>query len=475
VVIGGTTAGVSGASGATVSVMVSPVVASDVVTGPGGAGSGGSATLTSLIVTVNAPIATTPATPAVADTTFNCLEFTSDHSLWSRLAQSCTVRVTEGGGGETFAPGGNSLKLKGPFNSSANRLGASKLQQRAAGRSISYPVRHARSEGTQPMTRFLARRLLNYVVLLAVASFLTFSLASLTFRPLDNLLQRNPRPPQAVIDAKAAELGLDKPIPLRYGHWVSGVMHGDFGTTIGGQPVSDELWRRIGVSLRLLVIGSVAGTIIGVVVGAWGAIRQYRLSDRVITVLSLLVISTPVFVVANLLILAALRVNSVLGVQLFEYTGETSPDAVGGAWNQFVDRVQHLVLPTFTLALGAIAGYSRYQRNAMLDVLGQDFIRTARAKGLTRRRALFKHGLRTALIPMATLFAYSVAGLFTGAVFTEKIFGWHGMGEWFVQGIATQDTNIVVAITLFSGVTILLAGLLSDVIYAALDPRVRVR
>jgi peptide/nickel transport system permease protein len=324
------------------------------------------------------------------------------------------------------------------------------------------------------MTRFLARRLLNYVVLLALASFLTFCLASVNFHPLDSLLQRNPRPPPAVIDAKKAELGLDKPIPLRYGHWVSGVVRGDFGKTVTGQPVSDELGRRIGVSLRLLIIGSVVGTVIGVVVGAWGAIRQYRLSDRVITLLSLLVLSTPTFVMANLLILGALRVNSILGVQLFEYTGETSPDAVGGVWNQFVDRLQHLVLPTFTLALGAIAGYSRYQRNAMLDVLGQDFIRTARAKGLTRRRALFKHGLRTALIPMATLFAYGVAGLVTGAVFVEKIFGWHGMGEWFVQGIATEDTNIIAAFTVFSGATILLAGLLSDIIYAALDPRVRV-
>jgi peptide/nickel transport system permease protein len=324
------------------------------------------------------------------------------------------------------------------------------------------------------MTRFLARRLLNYLVLLALASFLTFTLASIAFNPLENLEQRSPRPPQAVIDAKRVDLDLDKPIPIRYAHWVAGAVHGDFGTTIGGQPVTDELWRRIGVSLRLLIIGSVAGTVIGVVAGAWGAIRQYRLSDRVITMLSLLVISTPTFVIANLLILSALGVNSVLGVQLFEYTGETSPDAIGGAWNQFVDRLQHLVLPTFTLALGAIAGYSRYQRNAMLDVLGQDFIRTARAKGLTRRRALFKHGLRTALIPMATLFAYGVAGLVTGAVFTEKIFGWHGMGEWVVQGIGSQDTNIVAAITVFAGVMILLAGLLSDVIYAALDPRVRV-
>ncbi|MBJ7464776.1 MAG: ABC transporter permease [Mycolicibacterium sp.] len=324
------------------------------------------------------------------------------------------------------------------------------------------------------MTRFLARRLLNYIVLLALASILTFTLTSLTFSPLDSLLERNPRPPQAVIDAKAAELNLDKPIPVRYLDWVTGAVRGDFGTTVTGQPVTDELWRRIGVSLRLVLIGSVIGTLIGVVVGAWGAIRQYRFSDRAITVASLLILSAPTFVVANLLILGALKVNSILGVQLFEYTGETSPDAMGGWWNQFVDRVQHLVLPTFTLALASIAGFSRYQRNAMLDVLGQDFIRTARAKGLTRRQALFKHGLRTALIPMATLFAYSVGGLFTGAVFVEKIFGWHGMGEWVIQGITTQDTNIVVAITVFTGVTILLAGLLSDVIYAALDPRVRV-
>src|SRR6185312_5680037 len=143
-------------------------------------------------------------------------------------------------------------------------------------------------------------------------------------------------------------------------------------------------------------------------------------------------------------------------------------------WNHLLDRVQHLVLPTLTLALGAIASFSRYQRNAMLDVLGEDFIRTARAKGLTRRRALFKHGLRTALIPLATLFAYGISGLVVGAIFVERIFGWHGMGEWAVLGISTQDTNVVAAITLFSGAAVLLAGLLSDVFYALLDPRVRV-
>ena len=324
------------------------------------------------------------------------------------------------------------------------------------------------------MTGFLARRLVNYLVLLLLASFLTFSLTSVSFHPLDSLLSRNPRPPQSVIDAKAAELDLNKPIPVRYGKWLSGAVRGDFGTTTGGQPVSAELWRRIGVSLRLVVLGVVIGAIVGVLLGAWGAIRQYRLSDRVITVLSLLILSIPTFVMAYLLILAALGVNNLLGVQVFEYVGETSPDAQGGWWNQFVDRAQHLVLPTLTLAFGAMAGYSRYQRNAVLDTLGQDFIRTARAKGLTRRRALLKHGLRTALIPMATLFAYGISGVVTGALFVEKIFGWHGVGEWIVQGITTQDTNVVAAVTVFTGAAILVGGLLSDVILALLDPRVRV-
>jgi peptide/nickel transport system permease protein len=324
------------------------------------------------------------------------------------------------------------------------------------------------------MIRFLLRRLLNYLVLLVLASFMAFCLASLTFHPLDSFIERHPQPPAEAIHAKAVELGLDKPIPIRYAQWAAGVVQGDFGTTVTGHPVSQELWSRVGVSLRLVVIGSLFGTVAGVVLGAWGAVRQYRLSDRVITVLSLIILSIPSFVLAGLLILAALRVNDLFGVRIFAYTGETSPIPPGGLWDQFVDRARHIVLPSLTLALGAAASFSRYQRNAMLDVLGEDFIRTARAKGLTRRRALFKHGLRTALIPLATLFAYGVSGLVVGAVFVEKIFGWHGMGEWVVQAIQSQDTHIVTTITLFTGAALLFAGLLSDVIYAALDPRVRV-
>jgi glutathione transport system permease protein len=324
------------------------------------------------------------------------------------------------------------------------------------------------------MIRFLLRRLLNYLVLLVLASFLAFCLASVTFHPLDSFIERHPQPPAEAIHAKAVELGLDKPVPIRYAGWAAGVVRGDFGATVTGHPVSQELWPRVGISVRLVLIGSLVGTVTGVVLGAWGAVRQYRLSDRMITVLSLIVLSIPSFVLAGLLILAALRVNNLAGVRIFAYTGETSPIPPGGVWDQLVDRARHIVLPTLTLALGSAASFSRYQRNAMLDVLSEDFIRTARAKGLTRRRALFKHGLRTALIPLATLFAYGVSGLVVGAVFVEKIFGWHGMGEWVVQGIQSQDTHIVTTITLFTGAALLFAGLLSDIIYAALDPRVRV-
>ncbi|MFE9787565.1 ABC transporter permease [Nocardia salmonicida] len=324
------------------------------------------------------------------------------------------------------------------------------------------------------MTGFLLRRTLNYVVLLLLASFLTFSLASLTFNPLESLEQRNPRPPQSVIDAKADQLHLDEPIPQRYLTWLGGVVHGDFGTTLAGQPVSEELGRRVAVSLRLLILGSVIGTVLGVLIGAAGAIRQYKFSDYFSTVLSLLIISTPIFLLATLLKYGALQVNTMSGTQIFLYTGETSATQVNGFWNQMLDRAQHLVLPTLALALGAMAGYSRYQRNAMLDVLGSDFIRTARAKGLTRNHALYKHGLRTALIPMATLFAYSLGALITGATFVEKIFGWHGVGEWLVDSINSQDLYVVVTVTAFAGLVVLVSGLLSDVVLALLDPRVRV-
>jgi peptide/nickel transport system permease protein len=324
------------------------------------------------------------------------------------------------------------------------------------------------------VTGFLARRLANYVALCLVATFLAFSLASLTFNPLGQLEARNPPPPAAVIDAKRAELRLDQPIPLRFAGWLGGAVRGDFGSTIAGQPITDQLGRRMGVSLRLFALGTVVGVVVGVLVGVASAIRQYRASDYVATVFSFLILSTPIFLLGVLLKFGGLRINEAAGTTVLYFTGEATPSFQGSWWAAMVDRLAHLVLPTLTIALYQIAYFSRYQRSAMLDVLGSDFLRTAQAKGLTRRRALFKHGLRTALIPMATLFAFGFGLLIVGGVFTERIFGWYGMGDWFLYAIAQNDTNIVATVTLFVAVLVLLSGWLSDVLYAALDPRIRI-
>jgi glutathione transport system permease protein len=327
------------------------------------------------------------------------------------------------------------------------------------------------------MLKFVLRRLLNYLVLTGVASVMTFFLASFALNPRARYEGRNPPIPDATIDHILTGLNMNPrtPIPERFAIWAKGVAHGDFGKTIAGDPISQEMRRRIGVSLRLLVIGSILGATLGVAVGVWGAVRQHKVSDRTATMLSFVILSTPVFLLAVLLKYGAIQMNEGLGRTILYTTGEVTPGLAGGWFQSFTNRLGHLTLPTLSLTLGGIALYSRYQRSTMLDVMGADYLRTAQAKGLRRSRALVKHGLRTALIPMATFFAYAFSLLIVGAAFTEKIFGWHGMGEWVIDSITNQDINVVVAVTAFTAVMILIAGMLSDILTAALDPRVRVR
>lgn len=326
------------------------------------------------------------------------------------------------------------------------------------------------------MVKFLLRRLLNYVLLTIIASSLAYLLAAATLDPSANYESRNPPPPPAVVSAKldAVNMNPDTPILERYGRWVSGVVTGDFGQTWQGTSINTELGRRILVTLRLLVIGTVLGAGIGVLIGAYSAVKQYKISDRTITTLSFVIIAVPTLILGIALQVGAIDFNRAIGSRFFEFSGMKSAGLTGDTWTLVVDQLQHLVLPSVAISLPLIAIYSRYQRSVMLDVLGADFVRTARAKGLRRRNALMKHALRTALIPAATYFAYNVGFLIIGATFIEWIFGWHGMGEWFISSIQSNDVNAVAAITFCIAVCILLAGLLSDIIYAVLDPRVRV-
>jgi peptide/nickel transport system permease protein len=326
---------------------------------------------------------------------------------------------------------------------------------------------------------FLVRRLIYLVILVIISTSVAYVLAATQLNPRSRYEGRNPPPPAAVVDAVLDAVNMNNKTPLayRFTRWAGSVLAGDLGRTIDNTPVNDEIGRRMWVSVRLLMFGTLIGTTLGVAAGAFSAVKQHRPVDHALTLFSFVALSTPTVVLAVVYKNIGIALNDMLGFagdrKLLYTTGEITPGLEFWSWQGLTDRAAHLALPSLVLITVAVAFYGRYQRNAMLDVLGSDFLRTAQAKGLRRSRALVKHGLRTALIPMATFFAYEFALLFVGATFTEKIFGWHGMGEYFVDSVTKNDVNSVAAVTLFVAVLVLIAGFLSDLAYAALDPRVR--
>jgi peptide/nickel transport system permease protein len=327
------------------------------------------------------------------------------------------------------------------------------------------------------MLNYITRRFLNFVLLVAIAASMGYFLASFALDPAANYQGSNPPISESTITLKLDALNANPETPLikRYTTWATSVLQGDLGEMINQQEVSTVMGEKIWISLRLLLIGSILGSVIGVLIGVLAAVRQYKFFDKFSGISSFVILSTPVFLLAITIKFFAIYINQKLGFTLFYTVGEYSPGLDGSSTDLFLNRLQHLILPTLAITLGGIAFYSRYQRNSMLDILSSDHLRTARAKGLTKQQALFKHGLRLAILPMATLFAYSFGLLITGAAFTETIFGWYGMGNWFITAVDQADINVVAAIVLFSGILVLFSGFLADVISAALDPRVRLQ
>ncbi len=327
------------------------------------------------------------------------------------------------------------------------------------------------------MLNYVAGRFLNFVLLVVIAASMGYFLASVALDPSANYQGANPPISQSTINLKLDALNANPDTPMieRYAIWATSVLRGDLGETLNQNEVSTVLGEKIWVSLRLLLIGSILGSVIGVFIGVLAAVRQYKFFDKFSGISSFVILSTPVFLLAITIKFFAIYINEKIGFTLLYTVGEYSPDLEGSSMELFLNRLQHLILPTLAITLGGIAFYSRYQRNSMLDILSSDHLRTARAKGLTKQQALFKHGLRLAILPMSTLFAYSFGLLITGAAFTETIFGWYGMGNWFITAVDQADINVVAAIVLFSGILVLFSGFLADVISAALDPRVRLQ
>jgi peptide/nickel transport system permease protein len=324
------------------------------------------------------------------------------------------------------------------------------------------------------MLSFIIRRLLISIPLVLLASVLVFLLVANSGDPLAELKSRNPPVPQQVIENREHDLGLDKPLPQRYVTWLGNFVQGDMGKSVRGVEVRPLLWQRLQITLRMVVLASIIAIALAIGAGVLSAVRQYTVTDYTFTFAGFLFLSMPVFWLAALLKeYGAIRLNKLFGQQVVFTVGAETPNLTGSLGHRLADYAGHLFLPTLALALISFAAWSRYQRATMLDVLSSDYIRLARAKGLSRSRVMTRHALRNALIPLVTVVAIDTGAVLGGAIITERVFSWQGMGALLVQGVETSDLNILLSWLMVTSVIVVLFNLIADVLYAVLDPRIR--
>jgi len=342
------------------------------------------------------------------------------------------------------------------------------------------------------VTTYIARRLVQTIVLLFLLSIILFALVNLApGGPLSAYGQgRRLRPEQAEILKR--QFGLDKPLPLQYVYWLVGndwtrvdangdgvadasgsrlgILRGDFGFSYRTRkPVLDEISQRFPNTIYLMSITMGLALLIAIPIGILSAVKQYSIFDFIATTFSFAGQAIPEFWLGLLLII-------IFYVWLRNpFTGEPllPPGQMSGDNPSVMDSISHLILPVLTGALGWVAWYSRFIRSSMLEILPLDYLRTARAKGASERMVVYKHALRNALIPIVTLVALDLPYIFTGAVLIETIFAWPGMGRLYYQSAVERDYPLLMAVLIIGAAFIILSNLLADVLYAILDPRVR--
>jgi len=280
------------------------------------------------------------------------------------------------------------------------------------------------------------------------------------------------------IGGAARALGLDQPLRIQYFKWLSAFLRGDFGYSFGQmRPISEILPEVLWNTLQLTLISLVIIFVLGMLIGIVQAVRQYSLADNVLTFLALFFYSMPSFWLALMLILLFSLKAAQWGLPTWLQFPAAQMMSVGAEYlppgAQLVDRLEHLFLPAVALGIGSAAGVARYMRGSMLEVIHQDFIRTARAKGLSERTVIFKHALRNALIPIVTLLGLYLPFLLSGAVLVETIFSWPGMGRLIVDAIFQRDYPLVMATSFVISAIVIFGNLISDVLYAVVDPRIR--
>ena len=326
------------------------------------------------------------------------------------------------------------------------------------------------------MLRYLVRRVLLAIPLIfGIVTLLFFVINLAPGDPTQLFLRPGMR--AEVIAQMRANFGLDQPLPIRYVKWLASLLQGDLGYSFShSRPVASVIADMLPNTLMLSGAALLLAFAIGILIGIVQAVRQYSLADQGLSVLALFFYSMPSFWLALMLILTfALFARNVWEWPIYlPPSGTRSIDyAALGGFAKVLDRLRYMVLPVTSLALVVAAGIARYTRGSMLEVVRQDYVRTARAKGLPERTVVFKHALRNALIPVITLLGLYLPVLFSGTVFIEYVFAWPGMGNTIVGAITTRDYPVVMATSLIFACMVVAGNLIADVLYAVVDPRIR--
>lgn len=317
------------------------------------------------------------------------------------------------------------------------------------------------------MWRYIVRRIFvqGIPVLLGFTFVLYFVITIAPGSPVTHL-RGVPNIDEETIARRQAQLGLNDSFPVQYVKWLGRVLRGDLGLSFDSsrRPVSELILERMPATILLSASSIVLGWVIGIPVGILSARYQYSALDYVITFLAFVGISAPSFFFGLLMLYVfAARLN-VLPAGGFFLAGEP---------RTLVGYVQYLLLPSITLGLGSIAGIARYMRSSLLEVMGQDFLRAARAKGLSENKVVYKHALRNALLPILTLMGFTIPSIFSGAVIVENIFAWPGLGSLAIQAVNERNYPVIMGINLMFAVLIFLGSLIADISYAVVDPRIR--
>jgi peptide/nickel transport system permease protein len=322
------------------------------------------------------------------------------------------------------------------------------------------------------MLQYVIRRLLYSAVVLVAASFLVFVFVAKTGDPLASL-RINPHLSQQSVQNVVDRKHLDDSVFVRYGYWVRDAVTNKFGTTIlGDKPILPDLWRVLKHTLQLVIVAELLAVLIAVGIGVYSALRQYSVFDYSATTLSFVGLALPVFWLALMLQVGVVYLKDWTGYNIFPIASLSSVDP-GTGIHFWIDRAHHLVLPVLVLMVASVATYSRFMRASMLEVINSDYVRTARAKGLTEQKVTMKHAFRNALIPLVTLVALNFGALLGGAIATETVFSLDGMGLYYITALGQNDPYPVMAWLMITATMIIIFNLLADIAYGYLDPRVR--